>query len=101
MSAIGAIEKRKVRTLAQAVGAVLTKLRVQNHLSLDEVSRRAGYSAHHMRNVERARKCPTLRTLNNLAKVHRVKLSAILRAAEKRQGTPSRRKKESGIRDHR
>lgn len=82
---IGAEKKREARTLSQAVGAVLTKLRTQQDLSIREVSHRLNYVTNTISAVEMARKSPTLRTLEALAGVYSVKVSTIILAAEKAQ----------------
>lgn len=82
---IGAEKKREVRTLSQAVGAVLTELRTRRGWSVRELSARINYVGNTISNVEMARKSPTLRTLEALAGAYSIKVSDIILAAEKAQ----------------
>lgn len=82
---IGAEKKREVRTLSQAVGAVLTELRTQKGWSVRELSDRINYVTNTISDVEMARKSPTLRTLEALAGAYSMRVSDVILAAEKAQ----------------
>ena len=91
-SRIGGVKKRQVRTIGEAVGAVVTELRVQKGLTLREVSRRSNCAIYSISNIEMARKSPTLRTLEALARACSVKVSSIIVAAEEAQRAYKKRK---------
>jgi transcriptional regulator with XRE-family HTH domain len=79
--------------MGEAVGAVLTELRVQKGLTMREVARRSNCAIYSIANVERARKSPTLRTLEALARACSVKVSSIIMAAEEAQRAYKERKR--------
>jgi transcriptional regulator with XRE-family HTH domain len=82
---IGADKHRESRTLAEAVGAELTRLRVARRWSQQKLADELGYTERYIGQLERGTKSPTLRTLADMAKVFSTEVSAIVRAAERRQ----------------
>jgi transcriptional regulator with XRE-family HTH domain len=82
---IGADKCRESRTLAQAFGAELTRLRVDRGWSQLKLADALGYTERYIGQMERGIKSPTLRTLADIAGVFSTKPSVILRAAERRQ----------------
>ncbi len=82
---IGADKHRESHTLGEAVGAELTRLRVARRWSQQHLADELGYTERYIGQLERGTKSPTLRTLADMAKVFSTEVSAILRAAERRQ----------------
>ena len=81
---IGADKERESRTLGEAVGAEITRLRVDRGWSQSRLAHDLGYTERYIGQLERGTKSPTLRTLADLAKAFSIQLSAIIRAAERR-----------------
>lgn len=82
---IGADKHRESRTLAQAFGAELTRLRLDQGWSQQKLADALGYTERYIGQLERGIKSPTLRTLADIAEAFSTKPSAILRSAERRQ----------------
>ena len=82
---IGADKHRESRTLAQAFGAELTRLRVDKGWSQQKLADALGYTERYIGQLERGTKSPTLRTIADLAEAFQTVPSTILRAAERRQ----------------
>ncbi len=81
---IGADKHRESRTLGEAVGAELTRLRVARGWSQQKLADALGYTERYIGQLERGVKSPTLRTLADIAQALSTKPSNILRAAERR-----------------
>jgi len=81
---IGADKHRESRTLGEAVGAELTKLRVDRGWSQLKLADALGYTERYIGQLERGSKSPTLRTLADIAKAFSIELSTIIKAAERR-----------------
>jgi len=81
---IGADKHRESRTLGEAVGAELTKLRVDRGWSQLKLADALGYTERYIGQLERGSKSPTLRTLADIAKAFSIELSTIIQAAERR-----------------
>jgi transcriptional regulator with XRE-family HTH domain len=81
---IGADKHRESRTLGEAVGAELTKLRVDRGWSQLKLADALGYTERYIGQMERGAKSPTLRTLADIAKAFSIELSTIIKAAERR-----------------
>jgi transcriptional regulator with XRE-family HTH domain len=81
---IGADKHRESRTLGEAVGAELTKLRVDRGWSQLKLADALGYTERYIGQMERGAKSPTLRTLADIANAFSIELSAIIKAAERR-----------------
>ena len=81
---IGADKHRESRTLGEAVGAELTKLRVDRGWSQLKLADALGYTERYIGQMERGAKSPTLRTLADVAKAFSTELSTIIKAAERR-----------------
>ena len=82
---IGADKHRESRTLAQAFGAELTRLRLDCGWSQQKLADALGYTERYIGQLERGVKSPTLRTLADIAEAFSTKPSVILQAAERRQ----------------
>ena len=80
---IGADRKREARTLAQALGAEVTALRLSKGWSQQKLADLVGYDVTHIRQTEQGGN-PTLELLGTLASAFSVELSALIRAAEER-----------------
>lgn len=87
---IGADKHRESRTLAQAFGAELTRLRLDRGWSQQKLADALGYTERYIGQLERGVKSPTLRTVADIAEAFSTKPSVILRAAERRQRTASK-----------
>jgi transcriptional regulator with XRE-family HTH domain len=81
---IGADKHRESRTLGEALGAELTKLRVDRGWSQLKLADALGYTERYIGQMERGTKSPTLRTLADIAKAFSTELSTIIKAAERR-----------------
>ena len=82
---IGADKHRESRTLAQAFGAELTRLRLERGWSQLKLAELLGYTERYIGMLERGVKSPTLRTIEDIAEVFSTVPSSILRTAERRQ----------------
>lgn len=82
---IGADKHRESRTLGEAVGAEITRLRVACGWSQQKLADELGYTERYIGQLERGTKSPTLRTIADIAEAFSTKPSTILRAAEQRQ----------------
>ena len=63
---------------------MLTDLRKEKGWSIRELPHRINYAPNTILSVEMARKSPTLGTLEVFARVYSMKVSALIRAAERR-----------------
>lgn len=88
---IGAVKHRESRTLSEAVGAELTRLRVARGWSQQKLADKLGYTERYIGQLERGTKSPTLRTIADIAEVFSTKPSTILRAAERRHRNSGKR----------
>jgi len=88
---IGADKKRESRTLGEAVGAEITRLRVDRGWSQSKLAHDLGYTERYIGQMERGSKSPTLRTLADLAKAFSTEVSAIIKAAERRHRHSAKR----------
>jgi transcriptional regulator with XRE-family HTH domain len=80
---IGAAKYRESRTLGEAIGAELTRLRVARGWSQQKLADELGYTERYIGQLERGTKSPTLRTIADIAGVFSTQPSMILRAAER------------------
>lgn len=88
---IGADKQRESRTLGEAVGAELTRLRVDRGWSQAKIAHDLGYTERYIGQLERGAKSPTLRTLADLAQAFSTEVSTIIKAAERRYQKSSKR----------
>ena len=79
---IGADRARLNRTLAQALGTVITQLRVEKQWSQEELAHRVGYDQGYIRRLERGTANPSIQLLYNLADALSVRLSGLIERAE-------------------
>ena len=80
---IGNVKKREAGTLGEALGAVLTKLRVARRWTQQRVSEMLGYDVTYIRQLERGSKSPTLRTLSHIAEIYSLRVSSLIVKAER------------------
>jgi len=80
---IGAAKFRESRTLGEAVGAELTRLRVARGWSQQKLADQLGYTERYIGQLEHGTKSPTLRTIADIAEAFSTMPSTILRAAER------------------
>ena len=85
--------KRKAETREQALGAVITELRLKKGLSGQAVAHKVGCNEGHMYEIESGKQNPTFRVLQAIADLHRVSLSKMLRMAEEKFNKYKRRKR--------
>jgi|SRR6266567_4272930 len=91
---IGINAKRTHTTPEEAIGAVLTDLRLRRRWSHTEMSEKLGYSGGYINEVELGRKSPTHRMLAETAELFGLRPSQLLARAErlylKHQGRTNR-----------
>ena len=80
---IGAVKTREARNLGEALGAELTRLRIEKHWTQQRVSEMLGYDVTYIRQLERGGKSPTLRTLSHVAEIYSLRVSVLIARAEK------------------
>ena len=80
---IGAVKRRETKSLGQALGAELTRLRVERHWTQQRVSDMLGYDVSYVRQLEKGGKSPTLRTLSHIAEVYSLRVSVLIARAER------------------
>lgn len=80
---IGAAKKRETKNLGQALGAELTRLRVEKRWTQQRVSEMLGYDETYIRQLEKGRKSPTLRTLSHIAEIYSLRVSVLVARAER------------------
>jgi len=84
VKAIGADKKRQTGTPQEAMGAVLTELRVKRGWSQRKLADLLGYDQTYVLQLERGMKSPTLRTLEVFARAFAMEVSDLVGAAERR-----------------
>jgi len=80
---IGADRKREAKTLAEALGAEVTALRVSKRWSQQKLADFIGYDVTHVRQTELGGN-PTLELLAAIGSVFSLEVSELIRAAEGR-----------------
>jgi len=83
--------KRKAETRQQAIGAVITELRVKRGLSGQDVAEKVGVNESHMYEIEAGKQNPTYKVLQAIADLNRIKLSSLFQLAEKKYEQHRRR----------
>lgn len=82
------------RITSAAFGRTVRVRRGQLRLTLEDVGRRAGISAHHVSNIELGRVAPRLHTVDALAGALGLRVSALLRLVEEAQNIDLPRRQE-------
>lgn len=75
---------RKTDTTGQALGAVITELRVKKGWGYQDVAHKVGCSPSYMNGIEHGKQNPTLKVIQAIADVHDIKLSKLFALAEKK-----------------
>jgi transcriptional regulator with XRE-family HTH domain len=86
------IRKRKTDTPEQALGAVITDLRLKKGLSYQDVAEKVGCNDAYLHRVETGKTNPSFKLLRAIADFHHVKLSRIIATAEKKHARRRRSK---------
>ncbi len=81
---LGADKKRLTRTLDEAFGAEVTRLRVSAGWSQIKFAELVGYDDSYVRQLEQGTKSPTLRTVADISRALSLTPSALIRLAERR-----------------
>ncbi len=81
---MGRPPKRKAETREQALGSVITDLRLKQGLSCQDVAAKVGVNDGHMNEIENGKQNPTLKVLQAIADLHKVPLSRMLARAERK-----------------
>jgi transcriptional regulator with XRE-family HTH domain len=76
--------KRKAETREQALGAVITELRLKKGLTGLVVSEKVGVNESHTNEIENGKQNPTYKVLQAIADLHGIKLSKLFAMAEKK-----------------
>jgi len=77
--------KRKTNTLLEALGAVITELRVKRGISYQHVAHRVGCDDSYLNKVEHGKKNPTVKLLQAIADFHQIELSRLFLLAERKR----------------
>ena len=78
------ISKRKSDTPEQALGAVITELRIKKGLSYQEVAAKVGCNDTYLHRVETGKTNPSFGLLKAIADFHKIRLSRVLWMAEEK-----------------
>jgi len=78
------IGKRKIDTPEQALGAVITDLRLKKGISYQLVAEKVGCNDTYLHRVETGKTNPSFRLLTAIADYHGMRLSRLLRMGEDR-----------------
>jgi transcriptional regulator with XRE-family HTH domain len=81
---VGANAERKLDTPDQALGAVITQLRLSRQWSHSEMADRVGYSERHLTAIEIGKASPTHRVIVAIAQVFGLRGSQLLARAERK-----------------
>jgi transcriptional regulator with XRE-family HTH domain len=78
------ISKRKNDTPEQALGAVITELRMKKGLSYQDVAEKVGCNDAYLHRVETGKTNPSFKLLKAIADFHQIRLSKMLWMAEEK-----------------
>jgi transcriptional regulator with XRE-family HTH domain len=84
--------KRKCDTLEQALGAVITDLRLQKQWSYHQVSSEIDCDPSYMNGIEHGTQNPTFEILKAIADLHEIKLSLLIARAERKHASCAKKK---------
>lgn len=76
--------KRKAETRQQALGAVITELRLKKGMIGLDVAEKVGVNESHMNEIENGKQNPTYKVLQAIADLHGIKLSKLFAMAERK-----------------
>jgi transcriptional regulator with XRE-family HTH domain len=80
---IGIPNRRQVKTIEEALGSIVTELRIRNGVSQAALADRLGYSSSYISKLERGHMNPTLRTLFDLADSLGIEPDALVKAMKR------------------
>lgn len=78
--------KRQCNTPEEALGAIITDLRIAKKWSQEDIAEKVGYTKAYMGRVEKGKQSPTLKCIVNVAQVFGLRPSQLLAQAERKQG---------------
>ncbi len=84
---------RRCNTPEQALGTVMTELRLKRRWGYQYVAHRVGCSENYMNEMELGKRNPTFGMLQAIAHLHGLKLSQLLALGERKHERRSRKKK--------
>jgi transcriptional regulator with XRE-family HTH domain len=76
--------KRRANTREQALGAVITELRLKKGMIGQYVAEKVGVNESHMNEIENGKQNPTFRVLQAIADLHKIRLSKLIWMAEEK-----------------
>lgn len=76
--------KRKTDTREAAFGAVITEIRVRKGWGYEEVAHRVGCNPSYMSDIERGKQNPSMKLMQAIADLHKVRLSKLILMAEEK-----------------
>lgn len=77
--------KRRPKTLAEALGEVVTELRLKRNWTQEQLGEKAGYSHTQIGNIETSRQTPRYRLIVGLSHAFGMRPSTLIARAEKKQ----------------
>src|SRR5882724_5948589 len=84
--------KRNCNTPTEALGAVITDLRLQRGWSNHEVSNRVNCDPSYMSGIEHGAQNPTFEVLKAIADLHKIRLSLLIARAERKHESCPKKK---------
>jgi transcriptional regulator with XRE-family HTH domain len=81
---------RKTDTTDEALGAVITDLRVKKGWGYEDVAHKVGCSPSYMNGIEHGKHNPTLKLIQAIADAHHIKMSKLFALAERKHGRSRR-----------
>ncbi len=84
--------KRACNTPGEALGAVITELRLRKGWSFHQVSSQVRCDPSYMNGIEHGKQNPTLEVLQAIADLHGIKLSRLIAMGERRYERGSQKK---------
>jgi len=82
--------KRKKDTREAAFGAVITDLRVEKGWGYEEVAHKVGCNPSYMSDVERGHQNPSMKLIQAIADLHKIRLPKLIWMAEEKYTGPKR-----------
>jgi transcriptional regulator with XRE-family HTH domain len=76
--------KRKADTREAAFGAVITEIRVEKDWGYEEVAHKVGCDPSYMSDIERGNQNPSMKLMQAIADLHKIRLSKLIWLAEEK-----------------
>lgn len=76
--------KRKTDTREAAFGAVITEIRVGKGWGYEDVAHKVGCNPSYMSDIERGRQNPSMKLMQAIADLHKIRLSKLIWMAEEK-----------------